>query len=777
MVDKYARALRGVVDLLRLRNVVTLVSDTVFRVTRYPVIVSPNLGNPLLLDREVAEVPVVMACLRRVGPRRTRAHLRRPGAFHYRDVHTGEVHTARVARVEPHDVGKYSYLRSLALRNVFGPRDAFYTVYLKPPPHPFSRGTRKKRQGRRGFVLYDLVYVNPNGSSDVNHHALAVYDRAPGEWDDLTFFQFSDLHVAARNDEVFDVVALKAYRGVDPNLPVGRLESFSAERLFSDPRVRQTLQFHSFLGRVNNFNANLRQMIALANREAAKGRLDFVLLTGDLVDYVKVRVLGGRVPENVNNWDTFCRIVTGMDGEQGLEVPAFTVVGNHDFRMNAYRLTGYTSFGVAAEHRAFRLTWREALHYAPLILRNPLSAGPKALVQYHRLVNPKLDFLVRLGRVHLLFYNTGSDAFIGGEHSLVDILGGNPDTRGLLDVQLAWLRTYLEVVPEGHLVFVVTHAPPINFPGDHDLRDLLASARIAAGKSPHVDDLRDDVGTISKHRHEFLRLATSKGVTAVVSGHVHRPGEYRVEFGGGTGGDDDASVRRVYCSNYSERLASCSSDEEVDAFWEANRPLFLCSSALGPSNHHVREGRLPAYRKFVVRGGRVVDARSFPLRREPFVYLGAGGSKIELRVPWKKITRGKNFQGFSGEFRVELENADSVSAVKGLLEVEVRFRGRGLSKHELSVEVGPASAVPGRKPKITRPSEALLPKGAALEWRVEDALALEGRFAGEVHYGRGLLSALTGVEVRVSFLAALKVGSGWRVVGDEDWARRYGLSY
>jgi hypothetical protein len=89
-----------------------------------------------------------------------------------------------------------------------------------------------------------------------------------------------------------------------------------------------------------NPNDSLRALIRWANALHDRGDLDFILATGDLVDYVFEK---GDRRVDFNNFAFLHRLLLGRaapgdpDGvpAEELRVPIYTVLGNHDYVMNA----------------------------------------------------------------------------------------------------------------------------------------------------------------------------------------------------------------------------------------------------------------------------------------------------------------------------------------------------------------------------------------------------------------------------------------------------------
>ncbi|MDH5680487.1 MAG: metallophosphoesterase, partial [Spirochaetota bacterium] len=95
-------------------------------------------------------------------------------------------------------------------------------------------------------------------------------------------------------------------------------------------------------------NDNFRDFIDDVNDKAKAGEVDFVFITGDIVDFVQLGVSEGTKGYD-NNWQLFEEILIGSDSEDdrknvskngkkisGITVPVYTSTGNHDWRTNPY---------------------------------------------------------------------------------------------------------------------------------------------------------------------------------------------------------------------------------------------------------------------------------------------------------------------------------------------------------------------------------------------------------------------------------------------------------
>lgn len=200
----------------------------------------------------------------------------------------------------------------------------------------------REKDGKYLPKLFDLILRPRSGKWEkVNYHSIQIVESIQNG---CNFIHLTDLHTAKRNDEILDEV-LKV----------------------KNQRSREDIERHYI-----NFNDKLREFIYIANDMADRGELDFVVITGDLVDFA---FPGWEDEPNVaeNNWKTLIKILTGsgnegsvnfrvkkrgiegfkiMKGNPGIKVAVFTSTGNHDWRLHPYdpNLGSYNeSFGLRKE--------------------------------------------------------------------------------------------------------------------------------------------------------------------------------------------------------------------------------------------------------------------------------------------------------------------------------------------------------------------------------------------------------------------------------------------
>jgi len=185
----------------------------------------------------------------------------------------------------------------------------------------------QQKNGKSIPCIYDLVYKDKSvGCERVNYHSIQFVESTAT---DCKFIQITDAHIATRNDVILDEVL----------------------------KVKSKRSREDIINGYINFNENLRKFIKHANDMVDNGDLDFVVITGDLVDFAFHGWDDESNPDE-NNWRTFINIITGVGNENergnvGLKVAAFTSTGNHDWRLHPYdpNLTKYNrdSFGLSED--------------------------------------------------------------------------------------------------------------------------------------------------------------------------------------------------------------------------------------------------------------------------------------------------------------------------------------------------------------------------------------------------------------------------------------------
>jgi hypothetical protein len=315
--------------------------------TELPRILSPNLGCPIILPPEElhsAGLDVVMA----EEPNPSAGQLRlvaRPsfpgeGEEFSLELRDREELTERTLPSQFQRVEETRFLISTVLHSFIFAGKARFFRYRAKVISPVSGKTLRRVGNEVRLTLYDLILKKGEQDFGSVSHALCLRPGNRG----LRFVHLTDLHIALRNDLYED------------NL--GETITYSASQ--GGPEASSESHF-------NNFNGNLRLFIRYANELADRGELDFVLIPGDLVDFLS-HGFHEREDYGDNNLQVFRNLITGAGNEvhrpqqnPGLKVPVFTSTGNHDWRFFPYDVAVHQSvFGVKKEvAKQFDLFWAD----------------------------------------------------------------------------------------------------------------------------------------------------------------------------------------------------------------------------------------------------------------------------------------------------------------------------------------------------------------------------------------------------------------------------------
>ena len=178
---------------------------------------------------------------------------------------------------------------------------------------------------------------------------------------------------------------------------------------------------------------------------------DFIIIAGDLVDW-----------SSKSNWNDFTNII------KLLEVPSFTIVGNHDYYWDNWWI-GY-----------------------PPMLPAPTRSDPVSLRYYLKYINPHLRYSFNYGPLHITCLNSGDDAIL----TPVEAFGS-----GLSDDDINWLKNDLNSNDKN---FIFMHHPVTRAGSNDDFTT------------------KNCTGCITQNREEFMNICSQNNVIAVFSGHEHK---------------------------------------------------------------------------------------------------------------------------------------------------------------------------------------------------------------------------------------------------------------
>ncbi len=511
----------------------------------------------------------------------------------------------------------------LVKNRVFGDLDKFFNVTVE---FALSKEVLKYLKERQ-FVMFDIKSSNAR----INYHSLVISKQ---KWSDFTFIHATDLHLAERNDRIYGIV--KQWTESSLKESVDDFFKIVKKKLRISPRnktVEKTLSDMKIplRKRLINPNNQFRKFIKVSNRKVVRNELDFIVLTGDLVDYVvlsrmakKLRKLSGFKYED-SNWQILKNIILnkplqekykGVKRGEELNCPIFTTLGNHDYRPFPYDITWgemYKKIGLNAS---------EAIALNKMSSASPITAITKsslALKGYLSEINAFFDFSLKLGNNLFIILNSGSDSF----KNLRDLIIGHPSVTGVSYKQIQYLENLMNsAINEDTNTFLFLHGPPVNTGVKkykfklfekkgarfikHKINEIKESLIKKLGKpliNARVDALFNvKFGGVSSNWEKLMEFC-KKFTVLTLCGHTHDDQEFRL----GDPGEFKTQVydappfklkkienpAAIYYDNYSEI------DTNAQAI-SNNRPYVVQTPALGLGSYGHPE-TAGGYREIIVK--------------------------------------------------------------------------------------------------------------------------------------------------------------------------------
>ncbi|TXT67699.1 MAG: hypothetical protein BAJALOKI1v1_20016 [Promethearchaeota archaeon] len=432
----------------------------------------------------------------------------------------------------------------------------------------------------RTFVMFDIGYRD-----HYNYHSLVITKQ---KWENFAFIQITDTHLAERNDRIFGIVSkwkkttdesifgkiahkIKCLFNIGDNneengeIPsdgmaegkVAMPKNTPREGSENDEEGEDCKEEVPLEKRLINANNQLRKFIKIANKRIQKNNLDFIVITGDIVDFViKSRyALSGdeldKLKYKKSNWKVFKDIILNLQPENEYEevisgeellCPIFTIVGNHDFRPNCYDFNWgglYKKIGL----KAFEATaLNEVFSASPI---TALSKSKLALKHYLSEICPSLDYTIQLGNFNFIFLNSGSDSF----KNIRDLAAGHPSVTGLKASQVRYLRNLLRSkISQENKNILLIHGPPINIgkkqyfkkriktSSSSEILQKLEDFKESLARKLGIEDTASRLdssynvkfGTISKNWDKLIHFCLNHTILTL-SGHTHLTKEFRLE--------------------------------------------------------------------------------------------------------------------------------------------------------------------------------------------------------------------------------------------------------
>ncbi len=502
---------------------------------------------------------------------------------------------------------------------------------------------------KRAFVMFDIVQKSVEKEAHgkksitrINSHSIVISKQ---EWKDFKFIHATDLHLAQRNDEIYGMIKNWS-KFFLTNLKIKNLEE-QKKKLFRGEKPIIKNAWENLLPlkkRFVNPNNQFRAFIKIINKKVSENAVDFVALTGDLVDFSFLPELPKEIRDlfefnyDQTNWKTFKEILLNQNQKRKLGVipgeellcPIFTIPGNHDYRPYHYDLRW------AGLYRKMGLRLDEALALNDKLLALPITAitkTQKSLKAYWEEINPSLDFSFKLGKNNFIFLDTGSDAF----KNFRDLVAGHPSLTGLTIKQVKYLENLINNrIKDGDNNFLFLHGPPLN---PKEKRNIIKRIEKKIGKKikTHIDEFKESLlkksgrkeektridrkfnikfGTVSGNWEKLIKFCKDYCILTL-AGHTHSLKEFRLQDPNGkltkVFNAPPFSLKRienpaaVFYDAYSEIYSNAKDIEK-------NGPFVVQTPSLGLGSYKDAKS-VGAYREIVVKNGKLTSFKVHYIRR------------------------------------------------------------------------------------------------------------------------------------------------------------------
>jgi predicted phosphodiesterase len=652
-------------------------SDILLDLTKgsFPIIIKPNLGQPVFLNihnrsetsasthrfksyvmaMSFYSVEIILESF--ISNIYIKPILKDEGDFEKRRGEKYPIKPIEISKVEKLDFEKHAMLREenciahdfykvlLGIDEIFGKRTALYEIIFEISVPVINAIAHLLNQSNRDFIIFDIIHEIPNTNSrKVNFHSIAVYDK---DWTDFKFIQATDLHTARRNDFIINFLRNKVrskmekfegkkkkFRKID-QFVLNR--DYEFKKGFQEDRL-DDLKFAKF-----NFNYNLRKLVDFTNSKVSSKECDFVLITGDLIDYFSIGK-GNNVYKN--NLEVFLEVILGINkgldkwpffesdqeffNKKEILAPIITTLGNHDYHKGLYGLR------LAGINKIFGMTYSELRGYRDIKMRNYIYSfysRNKFIADYLRYVNPNCNFMMEIGdEYNFIFLDTGADSLA----DFHDLMKGGASTKGIKDYQIDILRTYIKLSLDKK-IFIVMHTPPVSPNLSHSkMKKYKKLLNIRKRKlewpdfyeenlrkhdlSPRVEQLLNmKYQTIMYNWKTFMRIITGsdkiiqRKVDLVLCGHTHSIKEYRLRET-----DEGQMINygfwalpfyieipcEMYSSMYREKLKEFQNEQDRRIWFDVNKPFILQTQALGPLSAKF-DTKSPGFRYITIKNNEI----------------------------------------------------------------------------------------------------------------------------------------------------------------------------
>ena len=649
---------------------------------KYPIIIKPNFGQPILINlrdymdenRTINKRIFFEALILAIPGQSTKEilqffHLniyiqpvlKERGEFSERRGEKYPIQIQEIKKIKNLDFRERSVLKEehcivwdifntlLQIDGLFGDRKELYNIKFQVKN--IIKIHKLLTETKSSSLIFDIVHEIPNLiENKINYHAIAFFNK---DWGDFKFIHATDFHIARRNDFISKFLKDKAKDRI--NRYRTQKKKLSSEAYFilnRDFEYRKEFQKDNIeklrYGKYN-FNYNLRKLISFINKRVKENELDFVLMTGDLTDYINIA--RGNY-EYENNFLVFIEILLGINrginkypyftedeylNKEEILAPIFTLVGNHDYRK------GHYSLRIAKTHKIFGMNKKDIKGYYDIKFFNYLTvirSKDKYLKDYFKYINPNLNYKIKIGdEFNFIFIDTGHDS-IANVH---DLLSGGPSTKGVKDYQVDLLRRYIKF-SYNEKVIIVMHTPPIS-PSLSKLKQRKFKRKFKLKRKiewrdfyeynlkKYLGDPRLDrvlnlkYQTIMYHWAKFLKIFTGsdeiirRKVDLVLCGHTHTLKEFRLKEARETEKTNFGYFLfpiyvkvpcEVYTNRYRDFFKKFRDPKELNIWFDVDKPFVFQTQAVGPISLKYKF-KAPGFRYFSIKNNQIIAANVYSL--------------------------------------------------------------------------------------------------------------------------------------------------------------------
>ncbi|MHA1670646.1 MAG: metallophosphoesterase family protein [Promethearchaeota archaeon] len=515
------------------------------------------------------------------------------------------------------------YKTALKIKGIYGKRNALFEVIYEISRPIINNIIQILNKSNRKIILFDIIHDIPNmNKSKINYHSLAMFNK---DWANFKFIHATDLHIARRNDFIINYIRDKKRKEIsrcrNNEKKIEKVEKFVLDRDFEFREGFQDDRYEDLKYAKYNCNYQLRKLISFVNKKVSNDECDFVIFTGDIVDYVKI-AKGNKSYKN--NFEVFIDILLGLNkglakppflgndeefiNKSEILIPIFTIAGNHDFHMGHYGMR-FMKF-----YEKFGLTRSDIKGYNDIKLYNyylAFHSTDNTLKDYLRYINPNLNYKIKIGNYYnFIFLDTGHDSVA----DLHDLLKGGPSTKGFKDYQMDLLRSYIQL-SHNEKIIILMHAPPIspNISSNKkrtykkkfkiknrtiEWSDFYEENLKNLNETGRVDRILNfKYQTVMYNWATFMKIITGsdevirRKIDMVLCGHTHSLKEYRLKE---TKENEIINYGfwllplyitvpcEIYTSRYRDVFKTIKDPKNLQIWFDVNKPFIFQTQALGP---------------------------------------------------------------------------------------------------------------------------------------------------------------------------------------------------